>query len=141
MLFDLGPTPNLAPVFAAQLVMAGFLGSVSVNVMSQIFSLVSEPKFADYLRQEKIFDQYIFWPQFNLIIQITFIFTSVVCVIWYIAFKFDLAAIRIILGNFGFMVYAVSKTWNIVDMVRVLAWNRRVYQSLQLESGEDVKTH
>jgi hypothetical protein len=118
---------SLAPIFAAFLVAGGFLGAVSINVMSQTVSIVAEPKFARYLEDIKAFDLFIFWPQLTLGIQVVSLIASLTAlVISFLAGSSSLTAYATG-AALGLLAYSFLKAWKLVDLVRQLAWHRRDY--------------
>lgn len=125
---ELAMNKGIHTVFAAFLVLGGFLGAVSINVMREVYSLVSEPKFADYLREEGLFDQYIFWPQFVLIVQMSFIVAAVICTTLVVLAPLKGAVLYFLAVTIGLLGYSMSKTLGLIDMVRTLAWHRSDYQ-------------
>ena len=120
---------DMSPFSASLLVMGGFFGAASVNVMREVFSLTSDKDFADYLKTENVLHIYLFWPQFTLLIQMTYIFISSMTIFTHIVFGVDEIAVRMFILNFGFMIYTILKTWQLISMVRELAWYRQVYIS------------
>ncbi|MGF1592505.1 MAG: hypothetical protein ACFCUW_04450 [Kiloniellaceae bacterium] len=131
--------PALTPAFAAILVMSGFLGSVSINVMREVFSLISQQEFSDYLKEEGVFDQYLFWPQATLLLQIMLIFSSAVLIFVYSIFGLEVSVVRLIIFVVGLMTYVVIKTWDLADMVRKLAWHRQEFLSLLANARQSQK--
>jgi hypothetical protein len=130
MALNMSPNSNFVPIFSSILVVGGLFGAVSINVLNQVFSLCSNTQFADYLKEEKIFDIYIFWPQYALSIQILLMFSCLASIFAYYTAGIGVVFIRISLFNISMLFYTFIKTWDLIDMVRVLAWHRQEYLSL-----------
>lgn len=124
---------SLGPILGSMIVMGGFLGSVSINVLTQIFSLLNHEEFSDFLKEEGVLDIYLFWPQFSFIIQMAFIFASVFGFVSWTVFDVNEWIIRIILFVFGLLIYASIQTLGLIDMVRTLAWHRQNYFRIKRE--------
>jgi hypothetical protein len=121
---------NDAVTMSAIAVVGGFFGSVSIATMTQIQRMVSEYPFSDYLRELKLFDLFLFWPQFTLLLQISLIVFSTL----------GAATVRLLSMNdldryaiavdIGLLIYVCSKTWKLVDLIRQLTWHYEEYQRL-----------
>ena len=124
---------NAVTVFSAVAVVAGFFGSVSVATMSQVQRMVSEYPFSDYLREEKLFDQFLFWPQFTLLLQISLILISTIGALVVRLVDLDYLNKYFIALDVGLLIYVCTKTWNLVDLVRRLTWHYEQYNRLYNE--------
>lgn len=130
----------LPPVYAAFLVVGGFLGALSINIMSQTVSILSESKFARYLRDIKVFDFFIFWPQMTLGVQISSIMMSLVALIFYFFDHTSQWAAYSAGAAFGLTVYSCLKAWSLIDLVRQLAWHRLDYTTQLEDEIEKIKS-
>lgn len=121
--------PRIVTVLTAVMVVGGLLSSVCVNVMREVFSLVlAEQKFATYLRELGLFDQYIFWPQYTLLIQLVLMMYCVFLIAVFVILP-DAQFVPYLVGiTFGALLYVATKTYNLVGMVRVLAWHRQQFR-------------
>lgn len=120
-------------VMSGVMVVGGLLSSVCVNLMREVFSLVSEQSFAKYLRKLGLFNQYIFWPQFTLFMQL---FLMIYCVLVIAVFAIVPTAYLLpylVATSFGGLIYVTTKTYNLVGMVRILVWHRQEYRENQSE--------
>ena len=115
---------SLIPVFSGLLVCGGFFCATSINLMSQVISILSNQQISDHLKKIGAFDQFIFWPQFTLLIQISFLMLNIVTIFSYITAPDSIFSQRLVFGALGFLIYTGLKTWNLVDLVRVLVWHR-----------------
>jgi hypothetical protein len=118
-------------ITSAIAVVGGFLGSISLSTSSYVQKMVSDYPFSDYLREEELFDQFLFWPQFTILIQIANILISMSAAVF-------IAVTGIQMNNYilaacmGFMLYAIWRTWALVDLVRVITWHDERYFSVRL---------
>jgi hypothetical protein len=122
-----------AVTMSAIAVVGGFFGSVSVAAMVQVQRMVSEYPFSSYLREQKLFDLFLFWPQFTLLAQICLIILSTLgaaTVRLYDLGEFNRYIIAI---NVGLLIYVCTKTWRLVDLIRFLTWHYEEYQRLLAE--------
>jgi len=127
----------LAPVFAAFIVLGGFMASTSISLMGQTFTLVLEERFSKYAKDVKAFDIFIFWPQFALMAQLAFLLVCLTALSSYLLDSASLVTQRLVGLMLGMFVYALAKTFNLIDLVRQLAWYRRDYaSSLEEELAE-----
>lgn len=128
---------QLIQVQSALLVLMGFLGALSISAMSQVFSISSSYPFSAYLKEEDLFDEIIFWPQFVLLIQISCIFMIMACIV--LTSLYDNLDIRAytLLTTCGISVYAITKTWNLVDLIRQISWHYEEYVRLYNEAERD----
>jgi len=115
-------------VLSALAVVGGFLGSASVSISGQMQRMISEYPFSDYLRRIDLFDHFLFWPQFTLLIQIVNIALSGMLFICIIILQLDNLAILFIMIAFSFMLYTFSKTWGLIDLVRIVTWHYDDYK-------------
>ncbi|WP_137044245.1 hypothetical protein [Pseudolabrys sp. FHR47] len=111
-------------------VVAGFLGSVSVATMTQVQRMVSEYPFSSYLKDENLFDQFLFWPQATLIFQIGLLLFSVLAAILVRIVPCINLNIYVVAVDVGLLIYVCTKTWNLIDLVRKLTWHYEDYNRL-----------
>lgn len=124
---------NAIGALAAIAVIGAFLGSVSISAMTQIQKMICEYPFSDYLKEKKLFDIYLFWPQFTLMFQLSLIiFSGLSSYIFFIGFASSLRD-DILLLNATYMIYVVTKTWGLIDMIRTLSWHYENYTRLLAE--------
>jgi hypothetical protein len=131
--------PKLEPsqivtILAAFAVISGFLGSVTVAALTHIQSVASKYPFSDYLKAENLFDQFLFWPQFVLLIQIVHILFSTASAVVVLFIGSQVVLLMIVAINIGFTFYVVSKTWQLVEMIRQLMWHSADYEKLYQEN-------
>ena len=115
-------------VLSALAVVGGFLGSASVSISGQMQRMISEYPFSDYLRRIDLFDHFLFWPQFTLLTRIVNIALSGMLSICIIILQLDNLAILFIMIAFSFMLYTFSKTWGLIDLVRIVTWHYEDYK-------------
>ncbi|MCA1528535.1 hypothetical protein [Bradyrhizobium yuanmingense] len=124
---------GIATVLAAIAVVAGFFGSVSVATIGQVQRMVAEYPFSSYLRDQKLFDQFLFWPQFTLLLQITLLLTSASLAAITRLFEYDSLNRYLIAADVGLLIYVCTKTWRLVELVRQLTWHYEQYNRLYKE--------
>jgi hypothetical protein len=124
---------NAVTIFSAVAVVAGLFGSVSVATIGQVQKMASEYPFSSYLREEKLFDQFLFWPQFTLLIQITLILISTCGALALRLIDLDHMNKYFIALDVGLLIYVCTKTWNLVDLIRRLTWHYEHYNRLYNE--------
>jgi hypothetical protein len=110
-------------------VIGSFLGASSVALTAHLQKIISEYPFANYLKSEGLFDSYLFWPQFVLLIQI--VCTSI-CVIFNVVIGvFNLAWLssHLIIFSLFIIMYAFIKTWQLIDLIRHVTWHYEDYMS------------
>lgn len=117
-------------ILSSVAVVAGFFGSVSVATMSQVQRMVSEYPFSSYLKDEGLFDQFLFWPQATLIFQIGLLLFSVLAAILVRIVPCVAVNVYVIAVDVGLLVYVCTKTWNLIDLVRRLTWHYEDYNRL-----------
>lgn len=117
-------------VFSAVAVIGGFFGSVSIATMGHVQRMASEYPFSAYLREERLFDQFFFWPQFTLLIQIGLILFSICLALLTRLVELEEVTKYLIAGDVGLLVYVCTKTWNLIDLVRRLSWHYEDYMRL-----------
>jgi len=115
-------------VLSAVAVVAGFLGSVSVSAIGNVQRIVSEYPFSSYLREEKLFDLFLFWPQFTLLCQVALLLLSVSMAVALRLFDLSLLSKYVIAVDVGLLVYVCTKTWNLIDLMRKLTWHYEEYK-------------
>jgi hypothetical protein len=120
--------PEALTIISAMLTTAGFLGALTIFSMGHVMSVCLSYPFSLYLAKEDLFDEFIFFPQLVLLIQILFI---VICTL--LVFFIEL------LGRFGdyalvvsggFFIYISIKTWSLVDLMRTMSWHYAEFQHI-----------
>jgi hypothetical protein len=101
--------------------------------MGQVQKMASEYPFSSYLREEGVFDLFLFWPQFALLTQIALILFSTVSAATVRLFNLDNFNQYIIAVDVGLLIYVCTKTWNLVELIRRLTWHYEEYQRLLAE--------
>jgi len=124
---------GIATVLAAIAVVAGFFGSVSVATIGQVQQMVAEYPFSSYLREHKLFDQFLFWPQFTLLLQIGLLLVSASLAAITRLFEYDNLNRYLIAVDVGLLIYVCTKTWRLVELVRQLTWHYEQYNRLYKE--------
>ncbi|SDS01524.1 hypothetical protein [Bradyrhizobium canariense] len=124
---------SIATVLSAIAVVAGFFGSVSVATIGQVQRMVAEYPFSSYLRDEKLFDQFLFWPQFTLLLQIALLLASAGMAALTRLFDCDYLNQYLIVVDVGLLIYVCTKTWKLVDLMRQLTWHYEQYNRLYKE--------
>ena len=116
-------------ILAALAVIGSFLGSTSIALTAHLQKIISEYPFSNYLKQESIFDSFLFWPQFTLLIQIICISVTILLASLIGIFNLvDYSGIFIVFAIF-INIYAFEKTWKLVDLIRIATWHYEDYQS------------
>jgi hypothetical protein len=118
---------SIIGALAAIAVIGAFLGSVSISAMTQVQQIVCEYPFSDYLKEEKVFDLYLFFPQFVLLMQLSLIIYSGLSSYCVVIGMVDTYKDEILLSNATLMLYVVTKTWGLVDLLREVAWHKQRY--------------
>ncbi|UYO52270.1 hypothetical protein [Rhodopseudomonas palustris] len=124
---------NATTMFSAIAVVAGFFGSVSVATIGQVQRMVAEYPFSSYLREEKLFDLFLFWPQFTLLVQIFLLLVSACAAIVVRLIDVDCVVKYFVAFDLGLLIYACTKTWKLVDLIRQLTWHYEDYNRLYRE--------
>jgi hypothetical protein len=127
------PDNSAVTVMSAIAVVGGFFGSVSIATMGHVQRMASEYPFSGYLREQKAFDLFLFWPQFTLLLQIGLILFSTLAAAFVRLFDFDEFNKYIIAVDFGLLVYVCTKTWNLIELIRNLTWHYEEYGRLLAE--------
>lgn len=117
-------------VLAAIAVVSSFMGSTSIALTAHLQKVVSEYPFCNYLKEENLFDSFLFWPQFVLLIQIISVFISIIGAILVVIFKDIFNFETIILYSVFITIYSFEKTWKLIDLIRKATWYYELYQSL-----------
>jgi hypothetical protein len=120
-------TENSIQIFSGMMVVGGVLAAVSVACMNQIYVSVADPAFGDYLREEKVFEQLLFWPQFTLLIQIAFVIVCAIGLFLSLSVKLNGYLVFSVCCGVALMIYTAFKTWNLIETMRLLAWHRQDY--------------
>jgi len=126
-------------VLSAIAVVAGFFGSVSVSTIGNVQRMVSEYPFSSYLKEEHLFDQFLFWPQFTLLLQIFLLLFSAVAAVVIRMFDISFWSKYVIAVDIGLLFYVCTKTWNLVDLMRRLTWHYEEYNRLYKEFRDQNK--
>lgn len=124
-------------ILAAMAVVSSFLGATSIALTAHLQKMVSEYPFCNYLKKEGMFDAFLFWPQFTLFIQIICVSVAIIfaCAIGIFgALKY--ASLFIIITVF-FTIYTFTKTWNLIDLIRIVTWHYEDYMSMFHNEGAD----
>ncbi|HEY8698430.1 MAG TPA: hypothetical protein VIM02_12510 [Rhizomicrobium sp.] len=127
-------------ILAGMMIVGGLLSAVSVACMSQIYDTIADPLFGDYLREEEVFDEFLFWPQLTLLIQIVFVILCVLAIMVAITLRdngYTLLAICVVIA---IMIYTALKTWNLIEAMRLLAWHRQEYLFLLHQNSQRVNS-
>jgi hypothetical protein len=95
--------------------------------------MASEYLFSGYLRDEGLFDLFLFWPQFALLTQIGLILFSTLAAASVRLFNLDSFNQYLIAVDVGLLVYVCTKTWDLVELIRKLTWHYEEYQRLNAE--------
>lgn len=120
------PADSFSMILAATMTVEGILASVSISAMVQIQQIASQYPFSDYLKQEKLFDSFIFAPQFAFVTQCLAAFACVISLLL-TPFGTELE-MELVVICMGLFVYALIKTLGLVDMIRTLSWHYASYQ-------------
>ena len=138
------PGNSAVTVFSSIAVVGGFFGSVSIATMGQVQRMASEYPFSGYLREQKLFDLFLFWPQFTLLVQIALVLLSIVAAATVRLFDIDDLNRYLIALDVGLLIYVCSKTWHLVELIRNLTWHYEEYQRLLAEerakASQPIKT-
>lgn len=118
---------------SAFMVLSGFLGGFSISAMTQIQTISSTYPFSSYLREEDLFDEFIFFPQFTISIQISAIAAQCASIIISL-FSTKTFDIFILTFNIFLLFYVITKTWQLVDLIRVLTWHFEHYMRIYNET-------
>lgn len=127
------PDSSAVTVLSAVAVVGGFFGSVSIATMGQVQRMASEYPFSSYLREEKLFDLFLFWPQFTLLMQICLILFSTFAAAFVRLLDVDEFNKYLIAVDVGLLVYVCTKTWNLIELIRNLTWHYEDYGRLLAE--------
>src|SRR5262249_46596989 len=96
---------NTIAILSSVAVVGAFFGSVSIATMGHVQRMASEYPFSSYLRDEELFDLFLFWPQFALLSQLFLILFSTCCAVLIRIWDFDQANKYIIALDVGFLIY------------------------------------
>ena len=128
-------TDTLATL-SAMIVVGGLLIAVSVACMTQIYVTVSDPLFGDYLKEEDVFDQFLFWPQLTLLIQILYVIVTSLGIVISLSTSDEFVRLTNITAGIALLIYTTTKTWQLIDTLRLLGWHRQEYASLLLKAQQ-----
>lgn len=117
-------------ILAAIAVVSSFMGSTSIALTAHLQKVVSEYPFCNYLKEENLFDSFLFWPQFVLLIQITSVFISIASAVIVGLFKGHIEFSFLIIMSVSITIYSFEKTWKLIDLIREATWYYELYQSL-----------
>jgi hypothetical protein len=123
-------------ILSAISVIGAFFGSVSVATIGHVQKMASEYPFSSYLKDEKLFDLFLFWPQLTLFFQLALILISSSLAISVRVGNLDHLHKYFIALDFGLLVYVCTKTWNLIELVRKLAWHYEQYNRLFAEEKQ-----
>jgi hypothetical protein len=112
---------------------AGFFGSVSVATIGHVQRMVSEYPFSGYLKEEGLFDLFLFWPQLTLLYQISLLLFSATAAVTVRLFDIDYLNRYIMAVDVGILLFVSTKTWGLIDLVRKLTWHYEEYNRLSQE--------
>ncbi len=121
------------------MVAAGFLGAVSVGCMNQIYSTLTDELFSDYLKEEHVFDQFLAWPQIILLIQMSYLFLCAAAIVLVCTTPWNFVRILSLCELSVLTLYITTKTWSLVDLLRVLAWHRQDYARILRDELEKAR--
>lgn len=127
------PDSSAVTVTSAIAVVGGFFGSVSIATMGHVQKMASEYPFSSYLREQKLFDLFLFWPQFTLLLQICLILFSTFAAAFMRLMDFDEFNKYVIALDLGLLAYVCTKTWNLIELIRNLTWHYEEYGRLLAE--------
>ena len=125
--------PGLLTILSAMMVIGGLLSTVCINVMRETYAITGEKEFAHFLRGLKIFDQYLFWPQYVLLLQLSLVIYCLLTISSIVVLPSHWLVPYLVACNFGFLFYVAVKTYGLVDMVRVLVWHRQRFREQSAE--------
>ena len=128
---------DLIAILAAMAVVSSFLGATSIALTAHLQKMVSEYPFCNYLKKEGMFDAFLFWPQFTLLIQIICVSISILFACAIGIFGVIKFANFFIIFTLFFTVYTFTKTWNLIDLIRVVTWHYEDYMSIFHEEGQN----
>lgn len=122
-------------ILAAIAVVSSFMGSTSIALTAHLQKVVSEYPFCNYIKEEDLFDSFLFWPQFVLLIQIFSVFISIMSAVAVGLFKEYVDFSFLIIFSLFFTLYSFEKTWKLIDLIRKATWYYELYQSLYHNPG------
>jgi hypothetical protein len=130
---DVGDEPSISngeitTILSAFAVVAGVLAAFSISAMTQVQQIASTFPFSDYLKQEKLLNSFIFFPQFTFAAQTLLIILNCSSVVF--CSVFDKYNFEVLIVNFGFLLYVSFKTFGLVDLIRKLTWHFAEYNIL-----------
>lgn len=114
---------------SAFMVLSGFLGGFSISAMTQVQTISSTYPFSAYLKDEDLFDEFIFFPQFAIGVQIIAITIQCISII-IVIFTPPRYDFLVLMYNIFLLLYLVTKTWQLVNLIRVLTWHYENYMRL-----------
>jgi hypothetical protein len=130
---------NAITILSAVAVVGGFFGSVSIATMGHVQRMASEYPFSSYLKDENLFDLYLFWPQFILLMQLCLILISMCAALFIRLIDFDAWNKYIIAFDVGLLIYVCTKTWDLIELVRKLTWHYEHYNRLLAEEKQQLR--
>lgn len=134
-IFAILARPGFLNVLGAMMVIGGLLSTVCINIMRETYAITGEKDFAAFLRKLNLFDQYLFWPQYVLLLQLSLVVYCLVVISAIVVFPTQTFVPYLVSCAFGFLFYVAVKTYGLVDMVRVLVWHRQDFRE-QWEAAE-----
>jgi len=126
-------TTDIVAALSGMMVVAGFLGAVSIGCMNQIFSTLSDGLFSDYLKEEGVFDQFLAWPQIILLIQMSYLVLCAAGVLFVCTTSQNFGRTIVLCELSTLTLYLTTKTWSLLDLLRILAWHRQDYARILRE--------
>lgn len=112
---------NLLAIYAAFITAVGFLGALSIYGMSHVMSVCLRYPFSMFLQGEDLFDEFIFWPQYILLVQFLCMLCHVLSIC--ISLLTDRYNDYVLASNVSFFLYTLLLTWNLIDLMRQVSWH------------------
>jgi len=118
-------------ILSSIIVFIGILAAFSISAMTQIQTISSDYPFSDYLVDIKLFDIFIFYPQYTFILQSIYMTVSIFMVFAHLSVPiFEKYLDVMVTFNFGFALYVIYKTLGLVNLIRLLTWHYAKYKIL-----------
>ncbi len=116
------------------LVFSGIIAAFSISSINHIMNLTSKYPFSDYLMEEKLFNSFVFYPQFVFIIQCALAVFSVIFICSHFIFDFNEPnRFRLVLFSSGYAVYMIIRTVGLLGLMRLLNWHFARYEIMYNE--------
>ena len=126
--------PEALTIISAMLTTTGFFGALTIFSMGHVMSTCLQYPFSGYLQDEDLLDEFIFFPQFVLFLQIVYI-SSCTFLVFFIG-HLGRAGDYALFVSGGLFVYITVKTWGLVDLMRKVSWHFADFQKLLNEHNE-----